>query len=280
MSVAAVVVAAGRGSRIGGEIPKQYRALAGKPVIVHATREAPDGAARRTTSCRSSTRTIGRGSRTPFRVSRQRPASSCRRFPVGERARNRSVAVWRPSSTGPPTSCSSTTPPAPSRARRSSSGRSPPAARTVRRSRRRSHGHDQGGGRSRRGRRHAGSRPASRRPDPASVPVRCAPRRASPGGEGRSCRVPDDGALAEWAGLPVTVFEGEPANVKLTLEADFAAAERRLGGSGGNWMMRVGTGFDVHAFTDGDHVWLGGVRIPARAGASSPIPMATSCCTP
>src|SRR5215217_8955215 len=36
MSVAAVVVAAGRGSRAGGEIPKQYRALAGKPVIVHA----------------------------------------------------------------------------------------------------------------------------------------------------------------------------------------------------------------------------------------------------
>src|SRR3954470_2416691 len=36
MSVAAVVVAAGRGSRVGGEIPKQYRALAGKPVIVHA----------------------------------------------------------------------------------------------------------------------------------------------------------------------------------------------------------------------------------------------------
>ncbi len=30
--------------------------------------------------------------------------------------------------------------------------------------------------------------------------------------------------------------------------------------------MRVGTGFDVHAFTDGDHVWLGGVRIPAERG--------------
>src|SRR5215207_9463095 len=36
MSVAAVVVAAGRGSRVGGATPKQYRALAGTPVIVHA----------------------------------------------------------------------------------------------------------------------------------------------------------------------------------------------------------------------------------------------------
>jgi 2-C-methyl-D-erythritol 4-phosphate cytidylyltransferase / 2-C-methyl-D-erythritol 2,4-cyclodiphosphate synthase len=77
---------------------------------------------------------------------------------------------------------------------------------------------------------------------------------------------PDDGALAEWGGLRVTVFEGEPANVKLTLETDFASAERCLGASGGNWIMRVGSGFDVHAFTDGDHVWLGGGRLPAERG--------------
>ena len=89
---------------------------------------------------------------------------------------------------------------------------------------------------------------------------------------------PDDGALAEWGGLRVTVFEGEPANVKLTLETDFASAERCLGASGGNWIMRVGSGFDVHAFTDGDHVWLGGCGSRPR-GACSRIPMATSCCT-
>jgi 2-C-methyl-D-erythritol 4-phosphate cytidylyltransferase/2-C-methyl-D-erythritol 2,4-cyclodiphosphate synthase len=76
----------------------------------------------------------------------------------------------------------------------------------------------------------------------------------------------DDGGLAEWAGLPVTVFEGEPGNVKLTRETDFAEAERRLGGAGASWIVRVGTGFDVHAFTEGDHVWLGGVRIPAERG--------------
>ncbi|HEV2558463.1 MAG TPA: bifunctional 2-C-methyl-D-erythritol 4-phosphate cytidylyltransferase/2-C-methyl-D-erythritol 2,4-cyclodiphosphate synthase [Microvirga sp.] len=76
----------------------------------------------------------------------------------------------------------------------------------------------------------------------------------------------DDGALAEWAGLAVTVFEGEAQNVKLTHPADFAEAERRLGGTSMNLVTRLGTGFDVHAFTAGDHVWLGGVRVPHSRG--------------
>ncbi len=32
------------------------------------------------------------------------------------------------------------------------------------------------------------------------------------------------------------------------------------------YLTRLGTGFDVHAFTEGDHVWLGGIRIPADCG--------------
>lgn len=75
----------------------------------------------------------------------------------------------------------------------------------------------------------------------------------------------DDGAVAEWAGLPVRVFEGDPGNVKLTRPADIEAAERRLGGSM-TLVTRLGTGFDVHAFQEGDHVWLGGVRIPHDRG--------------
>jgi 2-C-methyl-D-erythritol 4-phosphate cytidylyltransferase/2-C-methyl-D-erythritol 2,4-cyclodiphosphate synthase len=75
---------------------------------------------------------------------------------------------------------------------------------------------------------------------------------------------PDDGALAEWAGIPVHVFQGDASNVKLTHEADFAEAERRLVGAGRAHVVRVGSGFDVHALRDGDHVWLGGVRIPCE----------------
>jgi 2-C-methyl-D-erythritol 4-phosphate cytidylyltransferase/2-C-methyl-D-erythritol 2,4-cyclodiphosphate synthase len=76
----------------------------------------------------------------------------------------------------------------------------------------------------------------------------------------------DDGGLAEWAGLPVHVFEGDPANIKLTHPADFGAAERRLKGEAMTYVTRLGTGFDVHAFTEGDHVWLGGIRVPHDRG--------------
>ena len=75
----------------------------------------------------------------------------------------------------------------------------------------------------------------------------------------------DDGALAEWAGLTVTVFAGEPENVKLTHPSDFDAAERRLR-EGRTLVTRLGTGFDVHAFTAGNHVWLGGVQVPHSRG--------------
>jgi 2-C-methyl-D-erythritol 4-phosphate cytidylyltransferase/2-C-methyl-D-erythritol 2,4-cyclodiphosphate synthase len=44
---------------------------------------------------------------------------------------------------------------------------------------------------------------------------------------------------------------------------DFSAAEARL--TAGAVEMRVGQGFDVHAFAPGDHVWLCGVRIPHSA---------------
>ncbi len=77
----------------------------------------------------------------------------------------------------------------------------------------------------------------------------------------------DDGALAEWAGLPVHVFPGEASNTKLTHPSDFAEAERRLKGSPmTSYVTRVGTGFDVHAFGEGDHVWLGGIKIPHDHG--------------
>ncbi len=76
----------------------------------------------------------------------------------------------------------------------------------------------------------------------------------------------DDGALAEWAGLPVQVFDGDPGNIKLTHPVDFDAAERRLKGESMTYVTRLGTGFDVHAFADGDHVWLGGIRVPHDRG--------------
>jgi len=74
----------------------------------------------------------------------------------------------------------------------------------------------------------------------------------------------DDAALAEWAGHKVAVFEGEAANVKLTTNEDFMRAEALLLARLAD--VRTGSGFDVHAFADGDHVMLGGVRIAHARG--------------
>ena len=76
----------------------------------------------------------------------------------------------------------------------------------------------------------------------------------------------DDAALAEWAGLKVTTFEGEAGNVKVTTNDDFSRAEvAKLAALSD---VRTGFGFDVHQFGDGDHVMLGGVRIPHGRGLS------------
>ena len=69
----------------------------------------------------------------------------------------------------------------------------------------------------------------------------------------------DDAALAEWAGLKVSVFEGEPGNIKITNAGDFVRAEAMQFAALGD--LRTGTGIDVHAFGPGDHVTLGGIRI-------------------
>jgi 2-C-methyl-D-erythritol 4-phosphate cytidylyltransferase/2-C-methyl-D-erythritol 2,4-cyclodiphosphate synthase len=74
----------------------------------------------------------------------------------------------------------------------------------------------------------------------------------------------DDAALAEWAGLTVATFEGDPANMKLTTPEDFIREEARLAAQLGD--IRTGTGYDVHAFGDGDHLMLCGVRVPHTRG--------------
>jgi 2-C-methyl-D-erythritol 4-phosphate cytidylyltransferase/2-C-methyl-D-erythritol 2,4-cyclodiphosphate synthase len=76
----------------------------------------------------------------------------------------------------------------------------------------------------------------------------------------------DDAALAEWAGMAVGVFDGEAGNIKLTTSDDFALAEARAMAALGD--IRTGNGYDVHAFADGDHVWLGGVKIAHDRGVT------------
>ncbi|MGY3036054.1 2-C-methyl-D-erythritol 4-phosphate cytidylyltransferase/2-C-methyl-D-erythritol 2,4-cyclodiphosphate synthase [Bradyrhizobium sp. USDA 4354] len=74
----------------------------------------------------------------------------------------------------------------------------------------------------------------------------------------------DDAAIAEWAGLTVATFEGDVANMKLTTPEDFVREEARLAAQLGD--IRTGTGYDVHAFGEGDHVMICGVRVPHTKG--------------
>jgi 2-C-methyl-D-erythritol 4-phosphate cytidylyltransferase/2-C-methyl-D-erythritol 2,4-cyclodiphosphate synthase len=70
----------------------------------------------------------------------------------------------------------------------------------------------------------------------------------------------DDAQIARAAGLSVAFVEGDPALDKLTYEADFRRAEAaRL-------TSRTGIGFDVHALAAGEELWLGGVLIPHDKG--------------
>lgn len=74
----------------------------------------------------------------------------------------------------------------------------------------------------------------------------------------------DDVEVARAAGLDVAIVEGHEDNLKITFPADFARAARIL--KGRDMDIRLGNGFDVHAFTEGDHVWLCGVRVAHGRG--------------
>jgi len=70
----------------------------------------------------------------------------------------------------------------------------------------------------------------------------------------------DDGSVMEAVGFSVTTTEGDTKNFKVTYPEDFRKAEAAI-------MMeladiRVGSGYDVHRFDEGDYVWLGGIKIP------------------
>jgi 2-C-methyl-D-erythritol 4-phosphate cytidylyltransferase/2-C-methyl-D-erythritol 2,4-cyclodiphosphate synthase len=73
----------------------------------------------------------------------------------------------------------------------------------------------------------------------------------------------DDAAVAEAAGLDVRLVPGAEENLKITTEDDLARAERLLAGAA---ETRTGSGFDVHRFGPGDKVRLCGIDIPHDHG--------------
>lgn len=70
----------------------------------------------------------------------------------------------------------------------------------------------------------------------------------------------DDAQVARAAGIAVATVEGDPALEKLTFSEDFRRLEQAL------LVTRTGFGFDVHVFAEGEELWLGGLLIPHDRG--------------
>ena len=222
--VAAVVVAAGRGLRAGGDLPKQYRQILGEPVIRPSL--APVGRACGISAVQPVIHPDDAGLFDQAAAGLESAAARCTAAPRG---RPRSAPASRRWSRAARTSCWCTMP----------RGRSRRPALVIAR--------DRGGASERRG----GSGPR-RSPTPSRRSTRPARHRhARPRASCAWCRrrrrfdfaalleahrraraagrddFTDDAALAEWAGMAVTTFEGEAGNVKLTTDEDFARAEAR-----------------------------------------------------
>jgi 2-C-methyl-D-erythritol 4-phosphate cytidylyltransferase/2-C-methyl-D-erythritol 2,4-cyclodiphosphate synthase len=73
----------------------------------------------------------------------------------------------------------------------------------------------------------------------------------------------DDAAVAERARLAVALVLGSEDNLKITTDDDLKRAERMCAAEA---EVRTGLGFDAHRFGPGDHVWLCGIRIPFEKG--------------
>ncbi|MEP3047822.1 MAG: bifunctional 2-C-methyl-D-erythritol 4-phosphate cytidylyltransferase/2-C-methyl-D-erythritol 2,4-cyclodiphosphate synthase [Roseibium sp.] len=84
----------------------------------------------------------------------------------------------------------------------------------------------------------------------------------------------DDTSIAEWDGMTITISEGSTNNFKITTAADLERAEQlakslSMTDTSNDQLplsqltdIRMGVGYDVHAFDDGEAVMLGGVSIP------------------
>jgi 2-C-methyl-D-erythritol 4-phosphate cytidylyltransferase / 2-C-methyl-D-erythritol 2,4-cyclodiphosphate synthase len=247
MTTAAIIVAAGRGSRMGGDVPKQWQALAGQPVLAHtlaafaglpvvlvihpddhvrASGFAPDvrlvqGGASRSASVRNALEAlegtgvsrvlIHDGARplvSPVLIARMLAALET--SPAAAPALPVTDALWR------------------------------------------GDGGKVAGTQDRAGLYRAQTPQAFRYADILAA------HRAHAG------NAADDVEVAMAAGLDVQIVGGEEDNLKLTFPGDFARAEAILRAR--NMDIRVGNGYDVHAFTTGDHVWLCGVKVPHRKG--------------
>ena len=76
----------------------------------------------------------------------------------------------------------------------------------------------------------------------------------------------DDNMLLENIGVMVSIVDTSKENLKITEELDLALAEFIIKKREKMCNLRVGHGYDVHKFTDGRALILGGVQVPFDKG--------------
>lgn len=243
MSTAAIIVAAGRGTRAGGEIPKQWQCLAGKPVVAHTL--AAFAGMRRVLVIHPDDRARAEALGTGFDiVAGGASRAQSVRNALEHLAESGIDSVLIHDGARPLV--------APALIRRicAALADAPAAAPALAVTDALWRGADGlvSGTQSREGLWRAQT------PQGFRFAAILAAHRAHAGDAA------DDVEVARAAGLPVAIVEGAEDNIKLTFPGDFARAEAILKGT--RMDIRLGNGFDVHAFTEGDHVWLCGVRVP------------------
>jgi 2-C-methyl-D-erythritol 4-phosphate cytidylyltransferase / 2-C-methyl-D-erythritol 2,4-cyclodiphosphate synthase len=77
--------------------------------------------------------------------------------------------------------------------------------------------------------------------------------------------VTDESSLLEKAAIPVTLVEGAETNIKITRPEDLLLAEKLLSHSA-TPIFRIGHGYDAHRFAENRRLVLGGVTIPHSHG--------------
>jgi len=236
MKIAAIIVAAGRGTRAGGELPKQWQDVAGKPLVV--AREDQELVDRLNLSARV-TIAIGAAERSQSVLQGLKAtdadyvlihdaARCCCPFDVIERVLDALVkdgangaapalgitdALWR--------------------------GKDAHVVETVDRN----------------------SLYAAQTPQGFKTDLIRKAHLAYTAGAA------DDVEIARSHGLGVTIVPGDIRNLKITTPEDFARAAKILDPNMTSIPdIRTGNGFDVHRFGEGDHVVLCGVKVPHSHG--------------
>ncbi len=242
MSTAAIIVAAGRGTRLGGDRPKQWQMLAGQPVLAHTIAALRPHVDHLVLVIHPEDRARAEGFGLPLVEGGASRADSVRNalesLAVSGVSRVLIHDAARPL-------VPATVIRAVLHALETSPGAAPALAVTDALWR---------GGTRVEGTADRAGLWRAQTPQGFDFPAILAAHRAHPGGAA------DDVEVARAAGLPVTIVPGHEDNLKLTFPGDFARAEAIIRGR--RMDIRMGNGFDVHAFTEGDHVWLCGVKVP------------------